>query len=91
MLPHSWGIRIKTAVFAAPVRCEYYRAMGRLKAHKRVVIERIERLRILQPPLTIAANGRAFVSGSREYEMELKRLAEMLSSEEFEELFKSRP
>jgi hypothetical protein len=63
--------------------------MGRLKSHKLAINERIERLRALQPPLTIAANGRAFAPGSREYEKELKRLAGMLDHEEFEALFKS--
>jgi hypothetical protein len=64
--------------------------MGASKAIQRGLNARLERLRVLQPPIVIAVKGRFLKPGSHEYEKELKALAESLSGEEFENMLHAR-
>ena len=64
--------------------------MGASNARPRGLKARIEKLRLLRPPMVIAVNGRFLQPGSHEYEKHLGALAGLLSAEEIEDLLRAR-
>jgi len=56
------------------------------KTRRRQAI-RVQKLMALHPPLPIVSNGKQLVPGTREYAREIQRTGEMLSEEEFAQLF----